>query len=546
MKPRSSISFRVAFMDLSLDEVMLVLLHKDNRGFLSSECLSALRQVDDDYKKLVDGVTRLEALDFSSISLPRLDYADQKSVSPERVDLQSACFLHYHGDPGLVVRYLGNEYTGEHRDVGEILGKIHGNVDQDDYDAIERILTQGCPYEFDIEIPRSEKRKLMARGNQRSVEENEKLITKTINKEDAASHIVPLHSYLVRFSPFCATVPQGLNTKQKKERIVWDGSTQMGPNDFAINRVSSIEHEPPVTFGDTKNRVSKQMYNTRIDNPFNDVLLAYVDIKSCFRYPRFSPDVTGAFGFQVESLGLYCLSNAGVFGWIGSAAVWEPFRRAIEAMTQKYFSEFTDQDDPHGDMIDELGWDEDIGNTAAFAKAIKDKYNQGVSDSDGNPLPIPSFFFVDDAQLIAAQKYIRRLLNATIEAVFAVLGRRDDVRRHCHVALDKWAETVVSYKNTYIGLVWNTRKLTVGITPEYRDEIIELIDGPWNSTPRSFTALEMEKLIGKIARVGEACSWIYHLLPHLYTPRSTMPLHKTKSISQTSRHHFGSSWKQSS
>ena len=91
-------------------------------------------------------------------------------------------------------------------------------------------------------------------------------------------------------------------------------------------------------------------------------------------------------------------------------------------MTKKYFSEFTDEDDPHRDVIDQLGWDEEISNLAAFAKAIKDKYNQGVSDSEGNPLPIPSFFFVDDAQLIAARKHIRRLLDATIEAVFAVLG----------------------------------------------------------------------------------------------------------------------------
>ena len=171
---------------------------------------------------------------------------------------------------------------------------------------------------------------------------------------------------------------------------------------------------------------------------------------------------------MIEALGLYCLSTGGVFGWIGSAAVWEPFRRAIEAMTQKYFSEFTDDDNPHGDLIDRLMWDESTVDPSQFVKAVKDKFNQGTIVKEGNPLPIPSFFFVDDAQLIAARKYIRRLLNAAIEAIFAVMGRRDDTRRHCHLALDKWTETTVSHQNIYIGLLWNTREMTIGVTTEYR------------------------------------------------------------------------------
>ena len=58
--------------------------------------------------------------------------------------------------------------------------------------------------------------------------------------------------------------------------------------------------------------------------------------------------------------------------------------------------------------------------------------------------------------------------------------------------------------------------MTVGITDEYRNKLIELMDKRWNKAKKTFTVKELQELIGKIARLGEACRWIFHLLPHLY------------------------------
>jgi len=75
---------------------------------------------------------------------------------------------------------------------------------------------------------------------------------------------------------------------------------------------------------------------------------------------------------------------------------------------------------------------------------------------------------------------------------------------------------VVSHRLVYIGLLWNMRSLTVAITNDYRQKVLDLMDAPWHAAKRSFTALELERLVGKIARLGEAANWVFYLLPHLY------------------------------
>ena len=83
----------------------------------------------------------------------------------------------------------------------------------------------------------------------------------------------------------------------KNSRVVWDASTKFDALDIVLNDVTSIENEPHIDFGDTKQRTATYIYNSRISYPWIDILLAAPDIKACFRYGRQNPDMTGAFGF---------------------------------------------------------------------------------------------------------------------------------------------------------------------------------------------------------------------------------------------------------
>jgi hypothetical protein len=115
---------------------------------------------------------------------------------------------------------------------------------------------------------------------------------------------------------------------------------------------------------------------------------------------------------------------------------------------------------------------------------------------------------------------MRRALSSVIEAIFSVLGDPNVMLRRCPLAMDKWIGMHVSHQIIYIGLLFNTRQMTVAITDKYRHKIIDLIDAPWHRFPRTFTASELEKVIGSIARLGEAATWVWHLLPHLYASAS--------------------------
>jgi hypothetical protein len=57
------------------------------------------------HRDMVDDVLQLRGIDFSNLKLPRYDYADQTKISEERVDLATACAIHYGLNTGMVVRY---------------------------------------------------------------------------------------------------------------------------------------------------------------------------------------------------------------------------------------------------------------------------------------------------------------------------------------------------------------------------------------------------------------------------------------------------------
>ena len=140
---------------------------------------------------------------------------------------------------------------------------------------------------------------------------------------------------ICRFSPHCRHTTQTMVIKKgKNDRLVWDGSTTMKPTDIVMNQITPTINEAPITFGHVKMQMYIDIYNTRISYPRSSILLAAADIKACFRFARLHADLTGAFGFFAG--GYYNLATAMVFGSTASASSWEPFRRAIEALSVLY------------------------------------------------------------------------------------------------------------------------------------------------------------------------------------------------------------------
>ena len=162
-----------------------------------------------------------------------------------------------------------------------------------------------------------------------------------------------------------------------------------------------------------------------------------------------------------------------------------------------------------------LVWEDNDTWAGDLVQAIKCPLNPGIQDQYG---PLEAHIYVDDILALAVDKQnILRRLAAIIGAIFTVCGRPMIEVCQCPLSLKKWEELVVGSVQTVLGLTVNTNKLTVGITPEYRKQVRDLLTVAWSSSRRIFKVADMQKLIGKMARLGEGAPWIYKIMSHIYT-----------------------------
>jgi hypothetical protein len=128
-------------VDLTIWNVVVLVVN----SFLCVKDLLALSRSSKLMNKVVPETCRLLKIDWTPILEPRLNYQDQGSVDPHRVDMATALAIRVGLDPGRIVRTLEGEYTGAWRNVEEILGEVESVVTPQDYSHMNRILIQGCP-----------------------------------------------------------------------------------------------------------------------------------------------------------------------------------------------------------------------------------------------------------------------------------------------------------------------------------------------------------------------------------------------------------------
>jgi hypothetical protein len=143
--------------------------------------------------------------------------------------------------------------------------------------------------------------------------------------------------------------------------------------------VTTTDHEAIIDFRLAKTNLFINIYNWRVSYPDETIYLALADITACFRFPRISANVTGAFGFMAE--GYYFLSTSHVFGSNTSGSSWEPLRRAIQSMIPTYLQ----RDDllaKHKTLLDTLKWEILASDNVRPARAFECKLNKGILDDD--------------------------------------------------------------------------------------------------------------------------------------------------------------------
>ncbi len=134
MKSSQNLQYRVK--DLRFDNIVIFLI-KNQALYLSDEDINNLKEISKMHQEMVNDVLRLRQIEFSKAKLPRYDYADQTKISPERVNLATACAIYYGLNTRMVIRYLKGEYVGESRDANEILKKVSLYISEVDCEHIK-------------------------------------------------------------------------------------------------------------------------------------------------------------------------------------------------------------------------------------------------------------------------------------------------------------------------------------------------------------------------------------------------------------------------
>ena len=103
--------------------------------------------------------------------------------------------------------------------------------------------------------------------------------------------------------------------------------------------------------------------------------------------------------------------------------------------------------------------------------------------------------YVNDILAAAAfRDNMLRLLAAIIKAIFLVCGTPNIADRQCPLSLEKWYDLIVGPRQIILGLVFDTNRMTVGITDECIDWVQELLQ-LWNPDWRFFKVNNMQKLV---------------------------------------------------
>jgi hypothetical protein len=137
----------------------------------------------------------------------------------------------------------------------------------------------------------------------------------------------------------------------------------------------------------------------------------------------------------------------------------------------------------------------------------------------GYQIDHPERIWVGDT-LIAAIGVMgmKMALAAVIESIFVVMGEPGVKRRQCPLAMDKWMSLVVAEQQLALGLVFNTRILSVAMTKKYLAETLSILETVWLfDGKQQFKAMEALKIAGKLQRLGEVALWEKYMLSQFYS-----------------------------
>ena len=407
------------------------------------------------------------------------------------------------------MRALGPALHGDHRIASlaansSLFRKI---LTPELYQHLHRVLKIGAPHRL-VEHGSWENREaFVAAGNHRSAKKGAQLLDDCANKDERSLHALALPAWANRFLPHLQCSPMAVLEKPgKNPRPIFDGCFRPGLDYFSVNDVTDVSDEWVITYGTAAASYLRWIWNLRITYPEEPIFQYFDDVKSAFRHILLHPDVVGAHGSRTES-DVLMLALAAVFGKTDSPPeymICANARAALAEALQRFGGKLLD---PPYEFERKLPW-RTLSRRVPFTKAEACSINQGVLVGANleERLLTPHHPFVDDTCLADTRVQLEQAIHASLQALFMTLGY-PKAGRTAALSVEKFTKVTCSEVQTQLGVLVDTRSMTISLPSAKFTRIHSLLTAHWHSRRKRFKPLEAARLLGLLRHACVAAWW---------------------------------------
>ena len=249
--------------------------------------------------------------------------------------MATAALLHFDGDLGAVVRFIGGPHVAEHRDLVALDRKLRGIIDAETLDDLLATWSQGVPHHCNATSSEQNFQAFVRYGNLPSVSSDPEKTYQALLKDNKRGYCLIFDPRAIHFILNCHVTPQGvidLDKPFKNPRPIFDSTFRPKPWCFAINDWTTKDTEPPIIFMTAFKEFLVYLYNLRLTYPRREIFLGDDDVSGAFRQDKYHPDLVAMHCFFLS--GHLAAATGTTFGDKTSPPNYEPMARARMQLAQ--------------------------------------------------------------------------------------------------------------------------------------------------------------------------------------------------------------------
>ena len=423
-----------------------------------------------------------------------------------------AALLSFDFDYGDLVRWLGGEYTNQHRDwdtFQRYLDCAMGHAQRPGYPVLEpeiamKIFREGVPLVGHFFSKRCDFEARLQYDNHPPLAANLEATRKKFGQEEAKSFHIAFPRFVARFMSGAMISPISWVVQKGKGRLVVDASTNLHADDTGApnsqipkpGTEGRLEENPPVFYGSALRRHLTHIYNLRIQHPKEDILQHTDDIDAAFRRILYHPDVAIVFGYVFMEFAIVPVGE--IFGAKSSPSYW-----CVPAEIRAHMGavlDFTADSALLAEAV-ELEPEPPPEVIEALVPAVPDALNQGIEPEVADRQHLA--MFVDDDIIAAIREQMRKALIAAVASAYLCFGGPDQDRRGDCLAPSKF-EMFASHRVIFVGYIIDTRSMRV-IWPDEKVQALQTMLHDWLHHTKPRTPSQIAKLLGFVRHGAFLC-----------------------------------------